>query len=75
VNTPEQDWQDRAMSYSEDGEEEEITPLEKAIQEEDFDAVLAILDEARRQVVKQALKRGLALFSPSLVDESVRRPV
>jgi len=63
------DYEDPDMT----AEDEEISPLEQAIADEDFDAVLAILDEARRQVIKQALKRGLALFNPSLTDESVRR--
>ncbi len=112
MNTPAEDWEARAMSYSFDddelplderesmeiteelpieeairrypeseekirriAEQEEISPLEQAIADEDFEQILALLDEARRQVIKQAMKRGFAMFSPSLTDESVRRPV
>jgi hypothetical protein len=61
--------------HEEEPKQEEISPLEQAIADEDFEQILALLDEARRQVIKQAMKRGFAMFSPALTDESVRRPV
>lgn len=59
MNTPEQDWEDRANSYSLSPDEELPDELWEAIENQDLDAVLAILEARETARIKQACIRGL----------------
>ena len=66
MNTPEQDMQDRAMSYSLDDDEVTLTDDER------FERLLAAEEKRQREVVRKACLQGLlelGILPRSLVRE------